>query len=62
MGIFRKAVKNILPYCLVKKYQAARGGDPYEPGGYYSPAPATEVIKSYNFKADLPDKNCRGLI
>jgi hypothetical protein len=32
MRIFRKIVKNVLPYCLVKKYQSRYGGDPFKPG------------------------------
>ena len=59
MGVFRKIAKNLLPYCLVKKYQSRYdqsryGGNPFDPGGYYSPIPSMENIKKYNFKINLP--------
>jgi hypothetical protein len=54
MGIFRKIVKNVLPYYLVKKYQSRAGEDAFAPGGYYSPIPAMADIKKHNFNADFP--------
>jgi len=55
MGGFRKLVKNVLPYYFVKKYQARNEGNPFEPGGYYSPIPSIEEIKRFNFDCSLPD-------
>jgi len=55
MGFFRKLVKNVLPYYLVKKYQARSGGGAFDPGGYYSPIPSIKEIKGYNFNCSLPD-------
>lgn len=54
MGIFRKLVKNALPYYLVKKYMASSGGAAFEPGGYYSPIPSMDEIMGYNFNCSLP--------
>ena len=55
MGLFRKLVKNALPYYLVKKYVARNGGDAFSPGGYYSPIPSIEEIKGYTFDIPLPE-------
>jgi len=55
MNFFRKLAKNILPYYLVKKYQARVGGNPLAPGGFYSPIPSIDEIKRYNFDCSLPD-------
>ena len=54
MGFFRKLVKNALPYYFVKKYQRS-GGNPFAPGGYYSPIPSMEEIKKHNFNVPLPE-------
>ena len=55
MGLFRKLVKNALPYYLVKKYIARNGGNAFSPGGYYSPIPSIEEIKGYTFDVPLPE-------
>jgi hypothetical protein len=55
MGLFRKLVKNVLPYYFVKKYQEHRSSDPFIPGGYYSPIPSMEEIKEHNFNVPLPE-------
>ena len=55
MGFFRKLVKNVLPYYLVKKYLARSGGIALDPGGYYSPIPSMDEIKGYNFNCPLPE-------
>ena len=55
MGFFKKLVKNVLPYYLVKKYQALNVTDPFAPGGYYSPIPSMDEIKGYNFNRPLPE-------
>jgi len=44
-----------LPYYFVKKYQSRSGGDPLDPGGYYSPIPSIEEINGYNFNCSLPE-------
>jgi len=49
MGLFRKLVKNVLPYYFVKKYQAFDSGD------YYSPIPSIKEIKGHNFNTPLPE-------
>jgi hypothetical protein len=57
MRIFRRIVKNVLPYYLVKKYQSRQiGEDPFAPGGYYSPIPAMADIKKHDFNTDLPSE------
>jgi hypothetical protein len=59
MGIFRKIVKNVLPYYLVKKYgprQSRTGGGVFDPGGYHSPIPAMADIKKHDFNSDLPSE------
>lgn len=53
MAAFRKFVKNVLPYYFVKKYYE---GNPYAPGGYYSPIPSEEDIEGYDFKGPLPER------
>jgi hypothetical protein len=59
MGLFRKLVKNVLPYYFVKKYQAKyqvhSDDDTHASGGYYSPIPSIEEIKDYNFDCPWPD-------
>ena len=55
MGLFRKLVKNVLPYYFVKKYQSRAGGDASDIGGYYSPIPSMKEIKEYNFNVPLPE-------
>jgi hypothetical protein len=55
MGFFRKLVKNVLPYYAVKKYQSRTGGDPFEPGGYYSPIPSMNEITKHNFSITLSE-------
>jgi hypothetical protein len=54
MGLFRKLVKNALPYYFVRKYQE-RSGNAFAPGGFYSPIPSMEEIKRYNFNIPLPE-------
>ena len=56
MSIFREIVKNVLPYYLVKQYQASGSRAPFAPGGYYSPIPAMADIQRHNFNAALPDE------
>ena len=55
MALFRKLVKNVLPYYIVKKYQSRIGGNPSEPGGYYSPIPSMDEIRKHNFNVPLPE-------
>jgi len=60
MKLFRKLVKNILPYYFVKNYLAKKNkvsisSNPYDPGGYYSPIPSLEEIKRHDFNATLPE-------
>jgi len=55
MGLFRKVVKNALPYYFVKKYQARSEDNPFAPGGFCSPIPSMKEIKEYNFNLPLPE-------
>jgi hypothetical protein len=55
MAFFRKLIKNVLPYYFVKKYQARKGDNPFDAGGYYSPIPSIEEIKEFDFNCSLPD-------
>jgi len=55
MGLFRKLVKNVLPYYFVKKYQSRTEGNASDIGGYYSPIPSMEEIKEHNFNVPLPE-------
>ena len=54
MNFLRKIIKNVLPYYLIKKYQAHNDGNPNDPGGYYSPIPSMNEIRKYNFNVPLP--------
>jgi len=45
MKLFKKLVQN----------QAPNGGDPYAPGGFFSPIPSIDEIREYNFNSKLPD-------
>jgi len=49
MGFFKKLVKNVLPYYLVKKYQARSRTTAHALEGYYSPILSMDEIKRYNF-------------
>jgi len=55
MGFFRKLLKNVLPYYIVKKYHSRIGGDPSEPGGWDSPIPSIDEIRKHNFNIPLPE-------
>ena len=55
MGFLKGLVKNVIPYCLVKKYEARADGNAFRPGGYYSPIPSIEEIKRHDFNIPLPE-------
>ena len=53
-------VKNILPYCIAKKYfpanpQPTHAYKYHGAGEFYSPIPSKEEIESYDFTAPMPD-------
>ncbi len=53
MGLFKKLVKNVLPYYFIRKYNEFRG--PCAPGSYYSPIPSMKEIKEHNFNVPVPE-------
>jgi len=54
MGLFRKLVKKLLPYYVLRIYYKL-SSSAFAPGGYYSPIPSMKEIKAHNFNVPLPE-------